>query len=367
MDPPELPVAQLVRLTGLFGISENRARVALSRMVASGEATSDGSGRYRLAGHLAARQSRQSASRAGATTAYDGEWWLAVVTTTGSSAEVRGARRRTLAYGRLAELREGVWMRPANLAVQLPDPLDGDIELMTARPEDAVALAAAMGPGGVVEPAPVTCWTPAVLSPRPARGAGAGVRALGRRAAAPAGRSAVAAGPAARRLAGRRVAGGAYDQWDARYRTTLERTGAGPTGARGLGSVRSMDVEIAFTGVPVTTWRHAAGTSSSGSSAEPADVEVAADEVMWRAGRVGLALRRGRPGPGRATAWSLSPWPISTRRWRELDGSRGIRADPQEEVGGGRKATVLDPDGNTVAFISVPSGSRAGLRRRGTG
>jgi phenylacetic acid degradation operon negative regulatory protein len=35
MDPPELPVAQLVRLTGLFGISENRARVALSRMVAS--------------------------------------------------------------------------------------------------------------------------------------------------------------------------------------------------------------------------------------------------------------------------------------------------------------------------------------------
>ena len=141
MDPPELPVAQLVRLTGLFGISENRARVALSRMVASGEATSDGAGRYRLAGHLAARQSRQSASRAGATDPYDGEWWLAVITTTGSTAEVRGARRRTLAYGRLAELREGVWMRPANLAVALPEPLDGDVELMTARPDDAVALA----------------------------------------------------------------------------------------------------------------------------------------------------------------------------------------------------------------------------------
>lgn len=141
MDPPELPVSQLVRLTGLFGLSENRARVALSRMVAAGEATSDGAGRYRLAGHLAARQTRQSASRAGTTTDYDGSWWLAVVTTSGSTAEVRGARRRALTYARLAELREGVWMRPANVAVLLPDSLDADVELMTAVPADADLLA----------------------------------------------------------------------------------------------------------------------------------------------------------------------------------------------------------------------------------
>ena len=137
MDPPELPVAQLVRLTGLFGISENRARVALSRMVAAGEATSDGNGRYHLAGHLVARQARQSASRAGVTTGFDGSWWLAVVTTSGSTAEVRGARRRALAYARLAELREGVWMRPANVVVQLPDFLGADVELMTAVPPDS--------------------------------------------------------------------------------------------------------------------------------------------------------------------------------------------------------------------------------------
>jgi len=141
MDPPELPVAQLVRLTGLLGFSENRARVALSRMVATGEATTDGAGRYRLAGHLAARQSRQSASRAGATSAYDGAWWLAVVTTAGSAADVRGARRRALGYARLAELREGVWMRPANVGLALPDGMDADVELMTARPGDAQLLA----------------------------------------------------------------------------------------------------------------------------------------------------------------------------------------------------------------------------------
>ena len=64
-----------------------------------------------------------------------------MITTTGSSADVRGARRRALAYGRLAELREGVWMRPANLAVHLTGALGDDVELMTARPDDAVTLA----------------------------------------------------------------------------------------------------------------------------------------------------------------------------------------------------------------------------------
>jgi phenylacetic acid degradation operon negative regulatory protein len=140
MDPPELPVAQLIRLTGLFGISENRARVALSRMVASGEVSTDGSGLYRLAGHLVQRQARQSASRAGDTAAYTGEWHLAVVTTSGSIAEVRTARRRALTYARLGELREGVWMRPDNVALRLADDLGDDIELMTARPRHAQRL-----------------------------------------------------------------------------------------------------------------------------------------------------------------------------------------------------------------------------------
>jgi phenylacetic acid degradation operon negative regulatory protein len=140
MDPPELPVAQLVRLCKLFGISENRARVGLSRMLTAGEATTDGSGRYRLAGHLTARQSRQSASRSGLTRPYEGRWWLAVVTTAGSNAEVRGGRRRALAYARLAELREGVWMRPDNIELSLPDSLNGDVELMSATPGDPRAL-----------------------------------------------------------------------------------------------------------------------------------------------------------------------------------------------------------------------------------
>jgi phenylacetic acid degradation operon negative regulatory protein len=144
MEPPELPVAQLVRLSGLFGISANRARVALSRMVTAGEATTDGAGTYRLAGHLRQRQARQSASRSGKTNPYDGQWWVAVVTTTGSAADVRTARRRALAYARLAELREGVWMRPDNVTVELPGALAPDVELMTARPGDPGRLAGAL-------------------------------------------------------------------------------------------------------------------------------------------------------------------------------------------------------------------------------
>ena len=89
-DPPELPVAHLVHLAGLFGINDNRARVALSRMVAAGEVTTDGAGRYRLAGHLLDRQGRQAGSRTGPRPGPgSGAWRLVVVTTSGRSADDR--------------------------------------------------------------------------------------------------------------------------------------------------------------------------------------------------------------------------------------------------------------------------------------
>jgi phenylacetic acid degradation operon negative regulatory protein len=144
-NPPELPVAHLVHLAGLFGINGNRARVALSRMAANGEVTTDGSGRYRLAGHLLERQSRQTGSRRGETLPWRGRWTMVVVTTTGRSAEDRSDLRRRLGLARLAQLREGVWLRPDNLADRL-DPVDHpDVDLFVARPDgDPAALAAAL-------------------------------------------------------------------------------------------------------------------------------------------------------------------------------------------------------------------------------
>lgn len=144
-DPPQLPVAHLVHVASLFGINENRARVALSRMVASGEASTDGAGRYRLAGHLLDRQRRQVASRRGTTRPWDGHWKIVVVTTSGSSAAARHARRRALTAARLAELRDGTWVRPHNLEVAIAPAIAGDVVSFTGRLDgNAPRLAASL-------------------------------------------------------------------------------------------------------------------------------------------------------------------------------------------------------------------------------
>jgi len=144
-DPPELPVAHLVLLAELFGINPNRSRVALSRMVASGEATTDGAATYRLAGRLLERRDRQGDSLAGRTREWGGRWRMVVVTTSGSSAELRTARRRRLRLARLAEQREGVWLRPDNIDLR-PEPGDDpDVATYDVSPDDdPVALAAVL-------------------------------------------------------------------------------------------------------------------------------------------------------------------------------------------------------------------------------
>src|SRR3954471_12490812 len=143
-DPPELPVSHLVYVADLFGINENSARVALSRMAASGEVVTSGSGRYRLVGHLLERQQRQLLSRAGRTGEWSGSWHMVALTTT-ATADVRGQRRRSLTAARLAELRQGLWLRPDNLALELGSDLRDEATAFSARPEDdRVELAASL-------------------------------------------------------------------------------------------------------------------------------------------------------------------------------------------------------------------------------
>lgn len=115
--PPRLPTGLLVRSCALFAISDGTARVAISRMVAAGELEPDEGG-YALAGPLRARQARQDLSRGATTRPWTAEgdgWRMAIVVAEGRTATDRSELRRATRTLRLAELREGVWLRPDNL------------------------------------------------------------------------------------------------------------------------------------------------------------------------------------------------------------------------------------------------------------
>ena len=153
--PPRLPVRRLVRTTELFGIAEGTTRTALSRMAAAGEVTA-GDGWYELAGdRLLARQARQSASREARTAAWEGGRWVeGVVAAEGRRpAAERAALRSALSAARLAELREGVWLRPDNL---------GGVARLAA----GVAAGVGEGGDGVVWFTAVPAGDPAALAAR---------------------------------------------------------------------------------------------------------------------------------------------------------------------------------------------------------
>jgi len=116
-DEPRLPVAVLVAAASLFGISAGAARTCLWRMVSDGELTGD-NGTYMLAGHLLERRRRvDDAARADDTGVrpWDGTWELAVVSLERRPAIDRLELRKAARALHLAEIREGVWIRPDNL------------------------------------------------------------------------------------------------------------------------------------------------------------------------------------------------------------------------------------------------------------
>jgi phenylacetic acid degradation operon negative regulatory protein len=139
--PPELPARELVRVAALLDVGESALRVALSRMVARGDLVRTGGG-YRLAPRLAERQARQDAALAPRQREWDGRWELAAVAGGPRRAADRAALRTSLADLRLAELRDGLWLRPANLVREWPDL---PVQRFTADPEgDPTALARAL-------------------------------------------------------------------------------------------------------------------------------------------------------------------------------------------------------------------------------
>ncbi|MFG1671136.1 PaaX family transcriptional regulator C-terminal domain-containing protein [Streptomyces sp. Y7] len=146
LHPPELPVKDLVRGVEPFGIAGSTLRAALSRMTAAGDLRRADTV-YGLSDRLLERQRRQDDAVHPETRPWTGDWEMVVVTATGRSAAERAELRTGLTRLRLAELREGVWLRPANLRRTLPDSLGEVAQCYTARPGGpARELAAGLWP-----------------------------------------------------------------------------------------------------------------------------------------------------------------------------------------------------------------------------
>ncbi|MGI5165822.1 PaaX family transcriptional regulator C-terminal domain-containing protein [Spirillospora sp. CA-253888] len=144
LHPPRLPARYLVRVGDLFGIAEGTVRVALSRMVAAGDLV-QADGAYELTERLLSRQARQDESRSPRTRPWDGTWEIAVITADRRPAAERAALRQAMSELRLAELREGTWLRPANLARPRPEIVQRQCTFLEGRPEQrAEALAGAL-------------------------------------------------------------------------------------------------------------------------------------------------------------------------------------------------------------------------------
>jgi phenylacetic acid degradation operon negative regulatory protein len=104
----------LTGIGALFGVAPATSRVALSRMVAAGEVAVD-DGRYKVAGPFKRRQARQEVSVSPQIHDWDGQWDMWIVRSSRKTAADRVALRNSMVELRLAEYREGVWIRPANL------------------------------------------------------------------------------------------------------------------------------------------------------------------------------------------------------------------------------------------------------------
>jgi phenylacetic acid degradation operon negative regulatory protein len=139
--PAWATASELIRLTADFDIREPTLRVALTRMVGAGDLVRSADG-YRLSERLLARQRRQDDALDPRLRGWDGTWTTLVVTSVGTDARTRALLRATLHDKRFAELREGVWMRPDNLELDLSDALRARVRVLRARDDDPEGLTA---------------------------------------------------------------------------------------------------------------------------------------------------------------------------------------------------------------------------------
>lgn len=136
--PDRMRTADIIAAGEYFGISASTMRVALSRATTAGDVRRVEGG-YELSDRLRARQRHQDEGVADTGASWDGTWEMAVVVVAGRSGADRASLRDELAAARLAELREGVWMRPANLRRPRAYAEDPVLDCFTIHPREHAA------------------------------------------------------------------------------------------------------------------------------------------------------------------------------------------------------------------------------------
>ncbi|MCV7315350.1 PaaX domain-containing protein, C- domain protein [Mycolicibacillus parakoreensis] len=139
--PAHASAAELIRLTGDFGIRDATLRVALTRLVGSGDLIRSADG-YRLSPRLLARQRRQDEALHPRAARWTGHWTTLIVTGVADNARSRAELRTTLQRHRFAALREGVWMRPDNLPIALDAATSARLRVLRSHDDAPRQLAA---------------------------------------------------------------------------------------------------------------------------------------------------------------------------------------------------------------------------------
>ena len=140
LHPAWASASELIRLTADFGIKETTLRVALTRMVSAGDLIRSADG-YRLSDRLLARQRRQDEAMRPRVRASGKDWIMLIVTSVGTDARTRATLRNTMHDMRFGELREGVWMRPDNLDLDLDPDVRDRVRVLKARDNGSAELA----------------------------------------------------------------------------------------------------------------------------------------------------------------------------------------------------------------------------------
>jgi phenylacetic acid degradation operon negative regulatory protein len=109
-------------------------------MVSAGDLVRSADG-YRLSDRLLARQRRQDDAMRPQLRPWHGHWTTLIVTSVGTCPRTRAALRTTLHHKRFGELREGVWMRPDNLELDVDVEIRARMRIVQARDDAPAELA----------------------------------------------------------------------------------------------------------------------------------------------------------------------------------------------------------------------------------